>query len=260
MPERLSSGAWMPSRASAILVTGGSGFLGAKVLEQLADARRRRGDRAAIGRIRPARARCDPRGADRQPRRRRGAPCRRRRRHRREHGDARPVLLRQRDHGHPADRGEPARRRRAVRVRRHRLRLPEAHAGARSTRTTSGTATRRRRTRRTAWPRRCCSCSCRRIASSTGSTASTCCPVNLYGPGDNFDERTSHVIPALIKKCCEAVDSGRRVDHLLGHGPRLARVPLRRRRGERDRRGGRALLRRRAGEPRLRPGDHDRSS
>ena len=32
-------------------------------------------------------------------------------------------------------------------------------------------------------------------------------PVNLYGPGDNFDERTSHVIPALIKKCCEAVDA-----------------------------------------------------
>jgi GDP-L-fucose synthase len=31
-------------------------------------------------------------------------------------------------------------------------------------------------------------------------------PVNLYGPGDNFDERTSHVIPALIKKCCEALD------------------------------------------------------
>ncbi len=33
-------------------------------------------------------------------------------------------------------------------------------------------------------------------------------PVNLYGPGDNFDERTSHVIPALIKKCCDAIDSG----------------------------------------------------
>jgi GDP-L-fucose synthase len=33
-------------------------------------------------------------------------------------------------------------------------------------------------------------------------------PVNLYGPRDNFDERTSHVIPALIKKCCAAVESG----------------------------------------------------
>ena len=33
-------------------------------------------------------------------------------------------------------------------------------------------------------------------------------PVNLYGPRDNFDARTSHVIPALIKKCEEAVASG----------------------------------------------------
>ncbi len=30
-------------------------------------------------------------------------------------------------------------------------------------------------------------------------------PVNLYGPGDNFDPKTSHVIPALIKKCVDAV-------------------------------------------------------
>lgn len=29
-------------------------------------------------------------------------------------------------------------------------------------------------------------------------------PVNLYGPGDNFDMQTSHVIPALIRKCVEA--------------------------------------------------------
>jgi GDP-L-fucose synthase len=29
-------------------------------------------------------------------------------------------------------------------------------------------------------------------------------PVNLYGPGDNFDPDTSHVIPALIKKCVDA--------------------------------------------------------
>ena len=30
-------------------------------------------------------------------------------------------------------------------------------------------------------------------------------PVNLYGPGDNFDPRSSHVIPALIRKCEEAI-------------------------------------------------------
>ena len=33
-------------------------------------------------------------------------------------------------------------------------------------------------------------------------------PVNLYGPGDNFDPGSSHVIPALIKKCVDAVDRG----------------------------------------------------
>ena len=33
-------------------------------------------------------------------------------------------------------------------------------------------------------------------------------PVNLYGPRDNFDLETSHVIPALIRKCVEAKDRG----------------------------------------------------
>jgi GDP-L-fucose synthase len=35
-------------------------------------------------------------------------------------------------------------------------------------------------------------------------------PVNLYGPRDNFDPATSHVVPALIRKCVEAVDRGDR--------------------------------------------------
>jgi GDP-L-fucose synthase len=33
-------------------------------------------------------------------------------------------------------------------------------------------------------------------------------PVTLYGPGDNFDSQTSHVIPALIKKCVDAMKVG----------------------------------------------------
>jgi GDP-L-fucose synthase len=33
-------------------------------------------------------------------------------------------------------------------------------------------------------------------------------PVNLYGPGDTFDPERSHVIPALIRRCVEAVESG----------------------------------------------------
>jgi len=37
-------------------------------------------------------------------------------------------------------------------------------------------------------------------------------PVNLYGPGDNFDPASSHVIPALIKKCVDAREAGS--DHI----------------------------------------------
>jgi len=37
-------------------------------------------------------------------------------------------------------------------------------------------------------------------------------PVNLYGPRDCFDPEKSHVIPALIKKCFDAIDAG--VDHV----------------------------------------------
>ncbi len=37
-------------------------------------------------------------------------------------------------------------------------------------------------------------------------------PVNLYGPGDNFDPASSHVIPALIKKCVDAIGTG--ADHI----------------------------------------------
>ena len=33
-------------------------------------------------------------------------------------------------------------------------------------------------------------------------------PVNLYGPHDNFDPKSSHVIPALIRKCLEAAETG----------------------------------------------------
>jgi GDP-L-fucose synthase len=41
-------------------------------------------------------------------------------------------------------------------------------------------------------------------------------PVNLYGPGDNFDPESSHVIPALIKKCIDARTAGD--DHIVVWG------------------------------------------
>ncbi len=43
-------------------------------------------------------------------------------------------------------------------------------------------------------------------------------PVNLYGPGDNFNLETSHVIPALIRKCIEAQRRGDRQVVLWGDG------------------------------------------
>lgn len=43
-------------------------------------------------------------------------------------------------------------------------------------------------------------------------------PVNLYGPGDNFDLNTSHVIPALIRKCFEAKQGHRSEIVLWGDG------------------------------------------
>jgi len=43
-------------------------------------------------------------------------------------------------------------------------------------------------------------------------------PVNLYGPGDNFDPRSSHVIPALIKKCADALTRGDREITVWGTG------------------------------------------
>jgi GDP-L-fucose synthase len=43
-------------------------------------------------------------------------------------------------------------------------------------------------------------------------------PVNLYGPEDNFEENSSHVIPALIKKCLDAKESGAGEITLWGDG------------------------------------------
>jgi GDP-L-fucose synthase len=43
-------------------------------------------------------------------------------------------------------------------------------------------------------------------------------PTNLYGPNDNIHPRTSHVIPAIMRKCIEAVRSGQDVVYLWGTG------------------------------------------
>ncbi|HWW74295.1 MAG TPA: GDP-L-fucose synthase, partial [Pyrinomonadaceae bacterium] len=48
---------------------------------------------------------------------------------------------------------------------------------------------------------------CQAYRDQYGLNAVYLLPVNLYGPGDNFDPNTSHVIPALVKKFVEAVNA-----------------------------------------------------
>lgn len=43
-------------------------------------------------------------------------------------------------------------------------------------------------------------------------------PVNLYGPRDNFDPKSSHVIPALIRKCVEAIERNDQAIEVWGTG------------------------------------------
>ena len=59
-----------------------------------------------------------------------------------------------------------------------------------------------------AWPRRCCSSSPRHTAEQFGLNTVNLLVVNLYGPGDNFDLSSSHVIPAMIRRFVEARQSG----------------------------------------------------
>jgi GDP-L-fucose synthase len=59
---------------------------------------------------------------------------------------------------------------------------------------------------------------CQSYREQYGMNAIFLLPVNLYGPGDNFDLDSSHVIPALIRKCLEAVQAGREEIVLWGDG------------------------------------------
>lgn len=49
---------------------------------------------------------------------------------------------------------------------------------------------------------------CQAYRQQYGLNAIYLLPVNLYGPGDHFDPQSSHVVPALIKKCVDARQAG----------------------------------------------------
>lgn len=59
---------------------------------------------------------------------------------------------------------------------------------------------------------------CQAYRDQYGMNAVYLLPVNLYGPGDNFDPNTSHVIPALIKKFVDAAETGARSVEVWGTG------------------------------------------
>ena len=59
---------------------------------------------------------------------------------------------------------------------------------------------------------------CQTYRTQYGLNAIYLLPVNLYGPGDNFDSESSHVIPALIKKCVDAVDQATPEIQVWGSG------------------------------------------
>ena len=89
-----------------------------------------------------------------------------------------------------------------------------------------------------------------------GFNAITLLPVNLYGPRDNFDPESSHVIPALIRKAIEARNAQRDSHRGLGYRRRIARIPVRPRCGAGHRPGRRAVRQAGAGQYGLGPGDH----
>ena len=59
---------------------------------------------------------------------------------------------------------------------------------------------------------------CRSLNREYGTNYLSLMPTNLYGPGDNFDLKTSHVLPALIRKFHEAKTAGHRPVELWGTG------------------------------------------
>lgn len=59
---------------------------------------------------------------------------------------------------------------------------------------------------------------CQAYRRQHGFDAISVMPTNLYGPGDNYHPQNSHVVPALIRKFCEAVRSGAKSVEIWGTG------------------------------------------
>ena len=70
---------------------------------------------------------------------------------------------------------------------------------------------------------------CQAYRQQYGLSAIYLLPVNLYGPRDNFHPHSSHIIPALVRKCVDAADAGAPGRAGVGQRHGHTRVPVRRR-------------------------------
>ena len=134
----------------------------------------------------------------------------------------------------PAHRAQPDRwrlrgRRDQAALSRQLVHLPEAGAAADHTRTALLTGSLEPTNEAYALAKICGVRLCQAYAKQHGARFISAMPTNLYGPEDNFDLETSHVLPALIHKFHLAKDARRSRRHALGHGQPLPRIPARRR-------------------------------